>query len=152
MAKSTKKRLRAVRVAKRLAAGPCSPARSLQPFQHAVFVSEAEYDQSIESVLARIRSGKVEPRTPLPSRRSFTLWTNRLTTASSTVFSYLSPLMKNLLLSVLFASVSLAGSAQTTRPPRRAANARPAASPKVYVCEGGSAYAYHASASCTGLG
>ncbi len=60
--------------------------------------------------------------------------------------------MKNLLLSALFASVSLASSAQATRPPRRAANARPAASVKVYVCEGSSAYAYHTSASCTGLG
>ena len=60
MAKSTKKRLLVVRVAKGMAAGPRSP----QPFQHAIFASEAEYDQSVASVVARIRSGQVKARTP----------------------------------------------------------------------------------------
>ena len=64
MAKSTKKRLLVVRVAKGLAAGPRSPARSPQPFRHAIFASEAEYDQSVASVVARIRSGQMLPRTP----------------------------------------------------------------------------------------
>ena len=60
MAKSTKKRLLVVRVARGLAAGPRAP----RPFQHAVFASEAEYDQSVASVVARIRSGQVKARTP----------------------------------------------------------------------------------------
>jgi hypothetical protein len=60
MAKSTKRRLLAVPVAKGLAAGPRSP----QPFHHAIFASEAEYDQSVASVMARIRSGQVKARTP----------------------------------------------------------------------------------------
>ena len=58
MAKSPKKRLLVVHVAK--TAGPRAP----QPFQHAIFASEAEYDQSVESVVARIRSGQVKARTP----------------------------------------------------------------------------------------
>jgi hypothetical protein len=57
MAKSSKKRL------KKLAAGPGSPVGSPLPFQHPVFASEAEYDQSVESVVARIRSGQVKART-----------------------------------------------------------------------------------------
>ena len=64
MAKSIKKRLLVVRVAKGLAAGPPAPARSPQPFRHAIFASEAEYDQSVESVVARIKSGQVKARTP----------------------------------------------------------------------------------------
>ena len=64
MAKSTKKRLRAVSLEKGLAAGLYSSARPPQPFQHAIFASEAEYDQSVESVMARIRSGQVKARTP----------------------------------------------------------------------------------------
>ena len=64
MAKSTKKRFLTFRVAKGMAAGPRPPARSPQPFQHAIFASEAEYDQSVESVMARIRSGQVKARTP----------------------------------------------------------------------------------------
>ena len=60
MAKSTKKRLLAVRLAKGMAAGSRSP----QSFQHAIFASKAEYDQSVESVIARIRSGQVKARTP----------------------------------------------------------------------------------------
>lgn len=64
MAKSTTKRLAFIGAGKGLAAGPRSPARLPQPFQHAVFASEAEYDQSVESVVARIRSGQVKVRTP----------------------------------------------------------------------------------------
>ena len=60
MAKSSKKHLRVVRVAKGEPAGPRAP----QPFQHAIFASEAEYDQSVASVVARIRSGQVKARTP----------------------------------------------------------------------------------------
>lgn len=63
MAKSTKKRLLVVRVAKGLVTGLRSPARSPQSFRHAVFASEAEYDQSVASVVARIRSGQVKART-----------------------------------------------------------------------------------------
>ena len=61
MAKSLKKRLLAVRVAKGLAA---APAPSSQTFQHAIFASEAEYDQSVDSVMTRIRSGQVKAHTP----------------------------------------------------------------------------------------
>ena len=64
MAKAPKKRLLVVRVKKRFAAGPCSPAPSLRPFQHAIFASEAEYDQSVAGVVARIRSGQVKARIP----------------------------------------------------------------------------------------
>ena len=64
MAKSTQKRRSVVGVAKRLAAGPCSPPSVPQPFQHPIFTSEAEYDQSVASVVARIRSGAVKARTP----------------------------------------------------------------------------------------
>lgn len=60
MAKSRKKRLLVVHVAKGMAAGPRAP----QAFQHAIFASEAEYDRSVESVVARIRSGQVKARTP----------------------------------------------------------------------------------------
>ena len=64
MAKSPRKRLLVVRVAKGIAAGSRPPGRSPQPFQHPIFASEAEYDQSVESVVARIRSGQVKARTP----------------------------------------------------------------------------------------
>jgi hypothetical protein len=64
MAKSTKKRLLVVRVAKGLAIGLRAPAHSPQPFRHAIFASGAEYDQSVASVVARIRSGQVKARTP----------------------------------------------------------------------------------------
>ena len=64
MAKSTKKRLLVVRVAKGLTVGLRAPARSPQPFRHAVFASEAEYNQSVASVVAHIRSGQVKVRTP----------------------------------------------------------------------------------------
>ena len=64
MAKLTNKRRSVVGVAKRLAARPGPAARSPQPFHHAIFASEAEYDQSVESVVARIRSGAVKARTP----------------------------------------------------------------------------------------
>ena len=66
MAKSTKKRLLVVRVAKGPATGLRASARSPRPFQHAVFASEAEYDQSVASVVARIRSGQVQARPPDP--------------------------------------------------------------------------------------
>ena len=64
MAKSIKKRLTFVGLAQELAAGPRSPARPARPFRHAVFATEAEYDQSVASVVARIRSGQVQARTP----------------------------------------------------------------------------------------
>lgn len=61
--------------------------------------------------------------------------------------------MKALLLSLLLA-VPMLGFAQATRPHHRASH-RPAvarvAAPKVYVCGGGSAYAYHSSERCAGL-
>ncbi|HEX8656645.1 MAG TPA: hypothetical protein VF690_03890 [Hymenobacter sp.] len=41
-----------------------SPARPLPPFRHDVFASAAEYDYSVASVVARIRSGQVKARTP----------------------------------------------------------------------------------------
>ena len=43
---------------------PDAPVRPPQPIRHAIFASEAEYDQSVESVMARIRSGQVKARTP----------------------------------------------------------------------------------------
>jgi hypothetical protein len=58
MKKPTRKRLLIVRVAKKMATGPQAP----RPFHHAIFASEAEYDQSVESVVARIRSGQVKAR------------------------------------------------------------------------------------------
>jgi hypothetical protein len=62
--------------------------------------------------------------------------------------------MKRLLLTLLLAGTTLASTAQATNPRQRtqpSATARPAASPKVYVCGGGSAYAYHSSDNCNGL-
>ncbi|WP_345125923.1 hypothetical protein [Hymenobacter antarcticus] len=38
--------------------------RPTRPFRHPIFVSEAEYDRSVESIVARIRSGQVQARTP----------------------------------------------------------------------------------------
>ena len=64
MAKSPKKRLPVVGLEQELAAGPRSPAQPPRPFRHPVFASEAEYDQSVASVVARIRSGQVKARTP----------------------------------------------------------------------------------------
>lgn len=64
MAKSTERRLFFIRITKGTATGPHPLARLPQPFQHAIFASEAEYDQSVESVVARIRSGQVKARTP----------------------------------------------------------------------------------------
>lgn len=64
MAKSTKKRPLVVGIEKKLAVSPCAPSSVTRPFQHPVFASEAEYDQSVESVIARIRSGQVKARTP----------------------------------------------------------------------------------------
>lgn len=63
--------------------------------------------------------------------------------------------MKALLLSLLLA-VPLLGLAQATYPHHRASHHRtvatqPTAGPKVYVCGGGSAYAYHSSDNCAGL-
>jgi hypothetical protein len=63
--------------------------------------------------------------------------------------------MKQLFLFFLL-SLSLASFAQTGYPSPRPAGPRsttspPAASPKVYVCGGGSAYAYHRSEGCAGL-
>jgi len=64
MATSPKKRLPLVGREQELAAGPRSSARPPRPFRHPVFASEAEYDQSVASVVARIRSGQVKARTP----------------------------------------------------------------------------------------
>jgi hypothetical protein len=63
--------------------------------------------------------------------------------------------MKQLLLSFLL-TLSLASPAQTVHPHHRATQqhtttAQPVASPKVYVCGGGAAYAYHTSDGCAGL-
>lgn len=61
--------------------------------------------------------------------------------------------MKHLLLTLLLA-VPLLAPAQTTQPRHRSAQhaaTRPAAAPRVYVCGGGSAYAYHSSDGCSGL-
>lgn len=41
-----------------------SPVPASRAFRHAVFASEAEYDRSVASVVARIRSGQVPARTP----------------------------------------------------------------------------------------
>jgi hypothetical protein len=63
--------------------------------------------------------------------------------------------MKHLFLSLLLL-LSLASLAQTVAPPYRparqpTATTLPTATPKVYVCGGGSAYAYHRSEGCAGL-
>ncbi len=50
--------------AKRMGAGPFLSVPTPQPFCHAVFASEAEYDQSVASVVARILNGQVKARTP----------------------------------------------------------------------------------------
>ena len=63
--------------------------------------------------------------------------------------------MKVLLLSLLLA-VPIIGTAQATHPHHRASH-RPAvapaasAAPRVYICGGGSAYAYHSSGNCAVL-
>ena len=49
---------------RRMGADPFSSVPTPKPFRHAVFASEAEYDQSVASVVARIRSGQVKARTP----------------------------------------------------------------------------------------
>ena len=64
MAKSPKKRLPVVGLEQELAAGPRSPDRPPRPFRHPVFASAAEYDQSVASVVACLRSGQVKARTP----------------------------------------------------------------------------------------
>ncbi len=63
--------------------------------------------------------------------------------------------MKHVLLFFLL-TLSLASPAQTVYPHHRPTQprttvAQPVASPKVYVCGGGSAYAYHSSEGCAGL-
>ena len=50
--------------AKRMAADPFSSVPAPQPFRHAVFASEAEYDKSVASVVACILNGQVKARTP----------------------------------------------------------------------------------------
>jgi hypothetical protein len=50
--------------AKRMGAGPFSSVPTPRPFRHTVFASEAEYGQSVASVVARIRTGQVQARTP----------------------------------------------------------------------------------------
>lgn len=66
--------------------------------------------------------------------------------------------MKHLLLTILLTCTSLASTAQTAHPRQhpthhRTTATRPAAAagPRVYVCSGGSAYAYHNSEGCAGL-
>ena len=49
--------------AKRRETEPFSSVPAPRPFRHAVFASEAEYDQSVASVVARIRGGQVKART-----------------------------------------------------------------------------------------
>lgn len=46
------------------AAGAVAPGPTPKPFQHDVFATEAEYDQSVENVVNRIKSGQVKARTP----------------------------------------------------------------------------------------
>jgi hypothetical protein len=63
--------------------------------------------------------------------------------------------MKHFLLSLLL-TLPLVSFAQTAHPHHRAsypttATPRQLNTPKVYVCGGGSAYAYHRSESCSGL-
>lgn len=63
--------------------------------------------------------------------------------------------MKHLVLAILL-TFSLTSSAQTLHPRHRPAGqrhtaAQPVATPKAYVCGGGSAYAYHSSDGCAGL-
>ena len=50
--------------AKRMVAGPFSSVSAPRPYRHAVFASEAKYEQSVASVVARIRSGQVKARSP----------------------------------------------------------------------------------------
>ena len=50
--------------AKRVDAGRFSSVPTPQPFRHAVFASEAEYDQSVAIVVARILNGQVKAHTP----------------------------------------------------------------------------------------
>ena len=64
MTKSTKKRLRVVGMKRKQTPDAGSPAGSSPAFQHPIFASEADYDQSVESVVARIRSGQVKARLP----------------------------------------------------------------------------------------
>jgi len=64
--------------------------------------------------------------------------------------------MKHLLFALLLAAGPLVSPAQTVQPrgtatPHRTVAPRPVAAPKVYVCGGGSAYAYHNSDGCSGL-
>lgn len=47
-----------------MGAGPFSSVPMPQPFRHAVFASEAEYDQSVAGGMARILNGQVKARTP----------------------------------------------------------------------------------------
>ena len=49
---------------KGMGAGPFLSVSAPRPFRHAVFASEAEYDRSVASVVARIQSGQVKARTP----------------------------------------------------------------------------------------
>ena len=64
--------------------------------------------------------------------------------------------MKAFFLSLLLA-LPLGSPAQTVQPPHRTTQLRtvvaprPTATPKVYVCGGGAAYAYHSSETCAGL-
>ena len=59
MTKSTKKPLY-----RRAGNRPDAPVRPPRPFRHAIFASEAEYNRSVASVVARIRSGQVQARIP----------------------------------------------------------------------------------------
>jgi hypothetical protein len=66
--------------------------------------------------------------------------------------------MKHLLIAAMLLGPTLTSTAQATYPSHRTTYHRPTAprpaatvSPKVYVCGGGSAYAYHSSDNCAGL-
>ncbi len=58
------------------------------------------------------------------------------------------------LLYLLLVLMPLISFSQATQPAQKKAPAKEAtvrSAPKVYICEGGSAYAYHSSPSCSGL-
>ena len=50
--------------AKGMVAGTFLSVQAPRPFRHAVFASEAEYERSVASVVARIQSGQVKARPP----------------------------------------------------------------------------------------
>ncbi len=61
--------------------------------------------------------------------------------------------MKKHLLTLLLALLTVYGYAQTNQAPAKQPTTKTAAAKavKVYICKGGSAYAFHSSSSCSGL-